>query len=260
MQALRDHPFFSSINWKTLWTEPAPPLESGLVKREHPLAGQDQNWEDVGAAWDDIADCEDEGDENGDGIRWADDAEGPAYIVRHEYGKGQKSSHSYSEEVGPMGEMPTFVKAALREHLDEDVETVMGDGSPESGTAVEEPEPIDVPADTGSASSSDSSPVEKVGTALGKMKIDRGRNRAQTPVQGNGHILDANWYASFHSFCPAKIQNFYLTYVVSLSGHHYYYPTRRSYSLHESKNAPCDGALADSSPSPSHLSNPRIDN
>jgi 3-phosphoinositide dependent protein kinase-1 len=211
MQALRDHPFFSSINWKTLWTEPAPPLESGLVKREHPLAGQDQNWEDVGAAWDDIADCEDEGDENGDGIRWADDAEGPAYIVRHGYGKGQKSSHSYSEEVGPMGEMPTFVKAARREHLDEDVETVMGDGSPESGTAVEEPEPIDVPADTGSASSSDSSPVEKVGTALGKMKIDRGRNRAQTPVQGNGHILDVNWYASFHSFCPAKIQNFYLT-------------------------------------------------
>ena len=32
-------------------------VEFGLVRREHPLVGHDQNWDDVDAAWDDIADC-----------------------------------------------------------------------------------------------------------------------------------------------------------------------------------------------------------
>jgi 3-phosphoinositide dependent protein kinase-1 len=200
MQALRNHPFFSSINWKMLWTEPAPPLQSGLVQREHPLVGQDQDWDDVGAAWDDIAACEEDEDGHGDGIGWADGAEEPAYMTRHGYGEGETSSHSFSEEVGPVGEVPMLMEAARRvaHTVDEDAETVMGHGSPErrADAAVEEPEPIDVPgvpADTGSTSSSDGSPVEKAGATLEAMKIDRGRNRAQTPVQGNGHLPEADW-------------------------------------------------------------------
>jgi 3-phosphoinositide dependent protein kinase-1 len=143
------------------------------VKREHPLMGQEQNWDDVGAAWDDIAESDGEGD--GDGIRWADDAEGPAYIVRH---------HGYRGMQGPMDEM-------REEHAEEDSETVMGHDSPASltVTAVGDPEPIDVPdlpVETGSpTSSSDGSPVEKLGAALEAMRMDRGRARAQTPIQGN---------------------------------------------------------------------------
>jgi 3-phosphoinositide dependent protein kinase-1 len=197
MQALRNHPFFSSTNWKTLWTQPAPPLEPGLVKREHPLVGQDQNWDDVGASWDEIADTEEDVDGHGDGIRWADDAEGSAYKTRHAYGEGETSSYSYSEEVGPIGEVRTFETVPRRRIMEEDMETVMGHDSPERGaSAAEEANPIDVPsvpADTGSTSSSDGSPVEKAGATLEAMKIDRGRNRAQTPVQGNGHLPEADW-------------------------------------------------------------------
>lgn len=192
MQALRNHPFFSSINWKTLWTEPAPPLESGLVKREHPLVGHDQNWDDVGAAWDDMADGEEYEDGHGDGIKWADDADGPTYMIR-------PSTHIYVEDVGPMDELPTFadVSGRMVNLVDEDADTVMGHGSPERGllTATGEPAPIDVPVDTGSStSSSEGSPVEKLGAALEAIRIDRGRNRAQTPVQGNEHIIsEIDW-------------------------------------------------------------------
>jgi len=191
MQSLRSHPFFASINWKTLWTDPAPPLEAGLVKREHPLMGQDQNWDDVGAAWDDIAESDAEGE--GDGIRWADDAEGPVYIVRHGYRD--------VEEESPMGEMPAYGQKMKmeEEQVEEDSETIMGHESPASltVTAVGEPDPIDVPdlpVDTGSpTSSSDGSPIEKLGAALEAMRMNRGRTRAQTPIQGNGHSPEANW-------------------------------------------------------------------
>lgn len=197
MQALRNHSFFSSINWKTLWTEPAPPLESGILRREHPLPGQDQNW-DVGAAWDAITDSEEDEEVHSDEIGWANDAEKPLYMIRNGYRNGQANSHPYSEEVGPLGDVPRFVEVAGREerHMDEDAETVMGHESPESGTAVGEPESMDVPgvpADNRSTtSSSDGSPIEKLGAALDALKMDRGRNRVQTPVQGNGHLLEVD--------------------------------------------------------------------
>jgi len=197
MQALRNHPFLSSINWQTLWTEPAPPLESGLVKREHPLVGHDQNWDDVGAAWDDIADCEENDDGHGDGIKWAEGADEPVYMIRHGYGQGEPSAHIYVEDVGPMGELPNFsnVPGRMVSLVDEDTQTVVGHGSREreAPAAKGEPAPIDVPADTGSStSSSEGSPVEKLGAALEAIRIDRGRNRVQTPVQGN-RLPDVDW-------------------------------------------------------------------
>lgn len=174
--------------------------------------GNDKNWEDVGAAWDDIADAE----EDGDGIKWADDADGPAYLIGRRHGEGEMSSHSYLDEVGPMGELPTFLEEARRRAnvVDEDSETVMGHDSPERRvvfTAVAaggQAEPIDVPdipADIGSTkstSSSDGSPVEKLEAALEKMKVDRGRNRAQTPVQGNERLSEIDWLVS-HPFIPS---------------------------------------------------------
>lgn len=208
MEALRAHPFFSTINWKTLWTQPAPPLEPGMVKREHPLSGQDQNWEDVGASWDDI-----EEDEEGDGIRWADDAVGPAYVIKKGYGDKDTCSeigsysHSEHDEVGPMGEIPHYAsRIRTGRVLEEDSETITGHESPQSGTgtstAVDDFEPIYVPgipnvetASAGSAtSSSDGSPVEKLGAALEVMEVDRGRNRAQTPLQANVPPAESDWW------------------------------------------------------------------
>ena len=201
MQALRDHPFFSTIDWKTLWTTPAPPLESGLVKREHPIAGQDQDWDDVGATWDDIAGGSDEDDdESSDGIRWADDAVGPTYIIGGGPGRGRGHNGDLDSEEGPTGEIPAYRSSPLRmeRHEEEDAETVMGQDSPPSGTAAAlGTEPIDVPnaqAENGSTGSSSggSSPIEKLGAALEAIKMSRGRNRIPTPLQGNA-TPDIDW-------------------------------------------------------------------
>lgn len=192
MQSLRSHPFFASINWKTLWSDPAPPIESGLVKRQHPLGvGHDQNWEDVGAAWDDLVG--DEG-QDADGMNWASDGEGTEYNLIGKNGHGNGSMHS--DEVGPLGEIPRYAqrvdirKKLLQETAKEGVQDA-------SGTLAGAP--IDVPTQprdtfsTGSTSSSECSPTEKLGTALESLTLDRGRTRALTPVQGNGHSNGVNW-------------------------------------------------------------------
>lgn len=112
MQALRLHSFFSTIDWSTIWTAPAPSLEAGLVKKDsHPLSmGTDVNtWDDVGAAWDDMVDDGRDEDE----ISWASDAEDIA-IDTFKLGTATSNvvrvaasgiSRSYEgETVGPMGE------------------------------------------------------------------------------------------------------------------------------------------------------------
>ena len=125
MEALRSHPFFASIRWETLWDDPAPPLETGLVQRE--LAPVDE-WDDVGAAWDELvsgpdgSEDEDEDDASvegshlhgsahsharsrapgDDGIEWAPDAQtfvSPPAIP--------------PEEIGPHGEMPDYARESL---------------------------------------------------------------------------------------------------------------------------------------------------
>src|SRR6267154_119863 len=97
MGALRSHAFFASIRWETLWDDPAPPLETGLVRRESAPVDE---WDDVGAAWDELVsgpdgseyEDEDDGSVEGshahahsrsrapgdDGIEWAADAQ--AYV------------------------------------------------------------------------------------------------------------------------------------------------------------------------------------
>lgn len=104
MNALRTHPFFAPINWSRLWTDEVPPLEPGLVKKElHPLHGgsSSQNWEDVGAAWDELVGQ----DEDGDGLSWASDGEGGELILP----PGARVPNGYFAQevvaaVGPLGE------------------------------------------------------------------------------------------------------------------------------------------------------------
>jgi len=82
-------------------------LESGLARREHPLGNiGDQNWEDVGAAWDDLV-----GDDDDAGsMEWAHDAEGQEYQL---FGKrAYEAGYVPPEEVGPMGELPDYARVS----------------------------------------------------------------------------------------------------------------------------------------------------
>ncbi|KAI0316253.1 kinase-like domain-containing protein [Amylostereum chailletii] len=284
MSALRAHPFFAGVNWQTLWTNPAPPLESGLVRREHPLGvGSDQNWEDVGAAWDELVGGDEGGDDDDDdddssvtpgddGVRWAQGAEGRGCSLTR---VAQTPEVVPPEEVGPRGELPSYARDLLPPArpppsptpgassdrtmvgstaavlapplpvvvngnraiqfqlpdvvaLSAAVESTSGtddtssvgtgaDNSPErpadgnTGPATQngsvnghdppgangvQSAPVSVPAvvrDAYATSSSDGSPVEKLGAALEAMKLNRGRNRTRSPMRNAGPPVEPDW-------------------------------------------------------------------
>ncbi|KAI6044654.1 kinase-like domain-containing protein [Pisolithus marmoratus] len=55
--ALRSHPFLASVKWETLWSDPVPPLEAGLVKKEVREEASNEGdggrkLENVGSMWD----------------------------------------------------------------------------------------------------------------------------------------------------------------------------------------------------------------
>jgi 3-phosphoinositide dependent protein kinase-1 len=187
MKALRAHPFFSSIDWVTLWTGPAPPLEPGLVKREI-VSRKDANamWEDVGANWDETVTREGLADD--DEIAWAEDTEDPTIPANRREKVDEVLECSYEEE-GPLGEIRRFTVTTDIRVEEEDTATLVGHSS---GAA-----PIPVRPTNGNASgssSSDGSPTDSIGTRLDNMVLDRGRNRAQTPVQGNFQLSDVDLY------------------------------------------------------------------
>lgn len=197
MLALRSHPFFASINWETLWTDPPPVLEPGLVKREQPPSmGHDQDWDDVGAAWDDLVGS---GGSDRDDLEWASDGEAPGYELR---------SNSYfnitdtailqdKADIGPLGEIRR--PAPLRRDTETTVHTTTGNvremggastgmrgsslsGSPPSSSSEGSP---DVARGIESKSISERSSTEQPHqtTLPGE---ERGRNQTMSPVQGNG--------------------------------------------------------------------------
>ncbi|KAI0633279.1 kinase-like protein [Trametes polyzona] len=205
VQALRNHPFFSSINWKTLWTDPAPPLEPGLVKKETPPSTAALH-----SAWDALVNSDnyEEAIED-DAVSWASDGEGG------EYNFAQANGHHHSEAIGPLGEtrtatLPPLPLANVEEERNGSSDGVRFIAPPQADSPTPDDEgrdtvndeldipglarspPIDVPRvpgpgshSTGSVtSSSDGSPVDKLAAAMDEAA--RGRNRAQTPIQGNG--------------------------------------------------------------------------
>ncbi|KAI0267096.1 kinase-like domain-containing protein [Gloeopeniophorella convolvens] len=237
MDALRAHPFLASVRWATLWDDPAPPLEVGLVRREIAPPG-DAEWDDVGAAWDELV-GEPPGD---DGIEWAHDAAVPS-----------PASVAFAsppavppEDIGPHGEMPDYAREALPDEDADgvgDAPVVNGNGDVEDARsertvgaalpgidtvadAIAAPAPLHTPPamingkdksparasakststdgadgaeeaetagvlplrvprgvrDSYATSSSDGSPVEKLGAALEAMGIHRGRLRTRSPT------------------------------------------------------------------------------
>ena len=191
IKALKSHPFFTSIEWVTLWASSAPTLESGLVKKEPKPANN--HWDDVEYNWDHVVAFPRSHDE----IPWAgeEDEEAPDQRTEH----GDNSSSSVAPEEEEDGSSNTSGDAEERG----ETETTHPHGQqPAAPVIVSASKPIAVPTPpvqqdvfaTGSTtSSSEGSPIEKLGAAL-EAALNRGRNRSQTPIQGNG-LVDPNWSA-----------------------------------------------------------------
>lgn len=200
MKALKSHPYFAPIEWTALWTNTAPILESGLVKKVPKPANHD--WDDVGYNWDHVVTFPRSHDE----IPWAGE-EGEELDQRTEHGYHSSSSVALEEETEEEG------SPDMSGDIEEkgETETVHHCGQQLAAPIpVLASKPIPVPAPpvqqdlfaTGSTtSSSEGSPIEKLSAALEAAL--RGRNRNQTPIQGNG-FLDLNWSDSplcFVRFC-----------------------------------------------------------
>ncbi|KAF7375983.1 Protein kinase domain-containing protein [Mycena sanguinolenta] len=175
--ALKAHPFFASIAWTSLWTDPAPPIEAGLVKKEHPLAqGEDRNWEDVGAAWDELVNHDDDSDE----LEWASDAE----ARRRTNGHGTVSSPPFTTDVGPRNEIRLSAFPSVQDNQDN-----VRHRSPSSSSSSDR-------SSSGNAadrlrdslerleirSSGRSSPDGPARRDAIRNEIERGRDRAPTPL------------------------------------------------------------------------------
>ncbi|KAF8124901.1 kinase-like domain-containing protein [Boletus edulis] len=213
---LRSHPFLASINWNTLWTDPPPPLDPGLVKKEPQnhtglLDVEDARWNDVGARWDALVGTGDDDD-----VVWAGDAQG-AEFERYKLTTGMfKRASRIVEEVGPTGEVPDYTlttenggahvesgPAAETTTANETKEVDKDTTIPPTSTSLSIPTPTPIPIPSnphngnppGSGNnSSDGSLVDKsnVAVAIAVQELERGRNRALTPVQGNGRLRDAD--------------------------------------------------------------------
>lgn len=258
MRALRSHPYFSSIDWKTLWTSPAPPLEAGLVKKDAPVGKTGGTWDD-GALWDEVVDSNRDDDE----ISWASDDEVPMQIQDFKFQDTQDGApvingdeHDTERPVGPLGEsrpyaFPTIasegsegsgrtvsqpanetngVKASSHHVASSSssgvrfLEADTHDQDPPQESQGEPPDPaaeaeedrdkvaatlddipttvrtspIDVPAsntarDSYSASSATSSSDGSPPSAALDAALARGRNRAQTPIQGHEVVHEEDW-------------------------------------------------------------------
>ena len=183
MKTLKAHPFFASVDWTTLWTISAPTLESGLVKREPKPANS--NWDDVGYNWDHVVAFPRGHDE----IPWAGEEDEDELDQRTEHGYNSSSSVALEEEI----------EEEASSNTSEDTEEKGGTETVHPPAILPASKPISVPAlpvqqdlfATGSTtSSSEGSPIEKLGAALEAAL--RGRGRAQTPIQGNGAV-GPNW-------------------------------------------------------------------
>lgn len=206
MKALRSHPFFAPINWSTLWSDPPPPMEAGLVKKDAPQSSNIS----IRLAWDALDENAVEEDDQDDAVSWTSNGEG----TEPNHSPTRVNGHTPHELIGPYGERRIEVLPPLPLSNVEEERGASVDGvrfiSPSQSSSIPEDEirdtvndvldipvptrssPIDVPRaprpgshSTGSiTSSSDGSPVDKM--PVPSDESSRGRPRAQTPIQGNG--------------------------------------------------------------------------
>ncbi|KAJ7782873.1 kinase-like protein [Mycena metata] len=169
--ALKSHNFFVSIVWASLWTNSAPAIEAGLVKKELP-AGQshDRNWENVGAAWDELV------NNDSDGIEWSSDAELPQ-LRPHTTDIGPKDnamvfpSQLDEASIPPPSNDPSRDDSSSSSHRSSSGKTV--DRLRESMERLE------------LRSSGRSSPDGPARRDAIRLELERGRDRAPTPLRTN---------------------------------------------------------------------------
>jgi len=193
LNALKHHPFFKPINWEKLWTDPVPPLEVGLFKKEHlpPSSSNSTIWDDVEAAWDDIM-AEDE-------MAWASDTEGPecpvpvnGYLIAHirenellgptDIPPGFQSRRSTGSTIQGIQEIK---QQLVREHTGKESPFAV-DHSPATETSSSEDRNIiAVPPATLSVSLLQPT-TQAVSSTQDSQESERGRNSALSPKQGHG--------------------------------------------------------------------------
>ncbi|KAL5507123.1 PKH1 [Sanghuangporus vaninii] len=195
IEALRCHPFFKDVNWETLWSDPAPPMEPGLVKKEHPLS--EHNY-DVGVAWEQlVGGAEDE-----------DESNAPWTVDNYELTSGVGAVNSYpfaggAGEIGPLDIVPPQADPVKDVALADDAETRgrigLSIASSNVANGIQQvSHPIDIPPhisglrdsiiSSGSgSSSSEGSPVGRLNASIGAISLspepDRGRDRATIPIR-----------------------------------------------------------------------------
>ena len=191
IQALRSHPFFSTIVWDTLWTEPVPTLETGLVKRI-PEKGEDAKWEEINTAWEELVASEDD-----DEIEWADtetqnhqvepdkEAQMPDPEPAQRRSLVRQDTASTIQPTSTLVENPALGTNPRSSLLSETTGmrsfSSSSEGCPE-GQKSEPPEAPEAPALHASQ------PAPSVVADEG----DRGRNKALSPIQGNCLPININ--------------------------------------------------------------------
>lgn len=206
MNALRSHPFFKEIDWAMLWLEPAPPLEPGLVKKDHKLASKGA-WDDYGAAWDKIVggidedsgeyEEEDEEDEEETYVN-TNGGEYPLVATYQFPPHGNGHDVPAVREIGPMDDVPpemnsipfsadpTYKVDALEDAVRRG--RAVPAGVPLLNSALSQPVSVPKrlsPSRESGTSSSEGSPPGTLTSAMEGLSMDRerGRDRVQTPIQ-----------------------------------------------------------------------------
>jgi len=196
MDTLKHHPFFKPINWEKLWTDPVPPLEAGLFKKEHlpPPSSDSTIWDDVEAAWDGIM-AEDE-------MAWASDTEGPECPVPV---NGHLIAQIRDNELlGPTDIPPSFQSRRSTGSTIQDVQEIKQQLAREH-TGKESPSAVDHSPATETSSSEDRNVIAVPPATLPVLRVsfsptttqpvssiqdpqesERGRNSALSPKQGHG--------------------------------------------------------------------------
>lgn len=200
MEALRKHPFFDSINWDTLWSDPAPPMEAGLVRKVHPS----EHGIDAGFAWDQLVGSSDSNDGNSP---WEDES-----ITGDDLMASRYPFAGAGDEVGPLDIVSPPERLAQHVAMIDETELRGRAALPipvSTASKAQHPDPINISPpggtirgsiiSTGSTtSSSEGSPVGRLNSSMDAMTLaaeqGRGRDRAQTPIQLTTEP-DAKWAA-----------------------------------------------------------------
>ncbi|KAJ7928608.1 kinase-like protein [Mycena leptocephala] len=155
--------FFIHV-WTSLWTDPAPPIEAGLVKKEHPLAqGQDRNGRT-------------------DGIDWSSDAE----ALQRNGHTSYSPNPPHTTDIGPKDEIRASAFPSMQDKVR--ARSLSNDPSRDASSSSSHE------SSSGNAADRLRESMERLDIRSGRTSPDgpardsirsRGRDRAPTPLRNN---------------------------------------------------------------------------